>query len=263
MTSIEQRPRRGVGSWSGRLLLLAVFVVLALYGTGLAGRPAGVAWDRVYDVVLFNAVYVPTAALGWLASRRVPAERSAWQAITGAMLLFGTGNALRTLASGPPGVGPAVPAADGFAFVGYVLLYVALVCFIRARVARLPAADVLLFALLVAGTSIDDYGTGYSSLAYLRGLPADELKLDRSLTADVDTDPRAAAIVRHAVALAADLGLDLVVEGVEDTVTGAALARLGCDVAQGFAIAQPLPVPDFLAWLAAPRAARLGAPVPA
>jgi len=101
-------------------------------------------------------------------------------------------------------------------------------------------------------TSIDDYGTGYSSLAYLRHLPADELKLDRSLTADVDRDRRAAAIVRHTVALAHDLGLRLVVEGVEDAATGAALARLGCDIAQGFAIARPMPVEDFLRWLAAP-----------
>jgi diguanylate cyclase (GGDEF)-like protein len=111
-------------------------------------------------------------------------------------------------------------------------------------------------------TSIDDYGTGYSSLAYLRALPADELKLDRSLTADVDVDRRAAAIVRHTVALAADLGLDLVVEGVEDAATGTALARLGCDVAQGFAIARPMPVADFLVWLGMPRSATVRAVVP-
>jgi EAL domain-containing protein (putative c-di-GMP-specific phosphodiesterase class I) len=102
-------------------------------------------------------------------------------------------------------------------------------------------------------TSIDDYGTGYSSLAYLRHLPADELKLDRSLTADVDRDPRAAAIVKHTVALAHDLGLRLVAEGVEDAATGEVLARLGCDVAQGFAIARPLPVEEFLGWLATPQ----------
>ncbi|WP_116452428.1 putative bifunctional diguanylate cyclase/phosphodiesterase [Blastococcus litoris] len=104
-------------------------------------------------------------------------------------------------------------------------------------------------------TSIDDYGTGYSSLAYLRHLPADELKLDRSLTADVDRDDRAAAIVEHTAALAHALGLRLVAEGVEDDATGAALARLGCDVAQGYAIARPMPVTDFLQWLAAPRRA--------
>ena len=106
-------------------------------------------------------------------------------------------------------------------------------------------------------TSIDDYGTGYSSLAYLRHLPADELKLDRSLTADVDRDPRAAAIVRHTVALAHDLGLRLVAEGVEDDATGEKLARLGCDVAQGYAIARPMPVEDFLAWLDAAQPALL------
>ncbi len=98
-------------------------------------------------------------------------------------------------------------------------------------------------------TSIDDYGTGYSSLAYLRHLPADELKLDRSLTLDVGRDPKAAAIVRHTVALAHDLGLSLVAEGVEDAATAGVLTALGCDVAQGFAIARPMPVDAFVRWL--------------
>jgi diguanylate cyclase len=102
-------------------------------------------------------------------------------------------------------------------------------------------------------TSIDDYGTGYSSLAYLRHLPADELKLDRSLTFDVGTDPRAAAIVKHTVALAHDLGISLVAEGVEDEATAVVLQDLGCDVAQGYAIAWPMPVAAFLDWLAAER----------
>ena len=101
-------------------------------------------------------------------------------------------------------------------------------------------------------TSIDDYGTGYSSLAYLRTLPADELKLDRSLIQDVGRDPRAEAIVRHTVALAHDLGLSLVAEGVEDDDTGAVLAALGCDVAQGYGIARPMPVEAFLGWLGEP-----------
>jgi EAL domain-containing protein (putative c-di-GMP-specific phosphodiesterase class I) len=106
-------------------------------------------------------------------------------------------------------------------------------------------------------TSIDDYGTGYSSLAYLRHLPADELKLDRSLTLDVERDPKAAAIVRHTVALAHDLGLSLVAEGVEDVATTGVLAALGCDVAQGFAIARPMAVDAFVRWLDA----RVGVPV--
>jgi EAL domain-containing protein (putative c-di-GMP-specific phosphodiesterase class I) len=58
--------------------------------------------------------------------------------------------------------------------------------------------------------------------------------------------------VQHTAALAHDLGLALVAEGVEDLATGAVLARLGCDVAQGYAIARPMPVDDFLAWLSAP-----------
>jgi diguanylate cyclase (GGDEF)-like protein len=101
-------------------------------------------------------------------------------------------------------------------------------------------------------TSIDDYGTGYSSLAYLRHLPADELKLDRSLTADVGADSRAAAIIEHTVALAHALGLRLVAEGVEDDATHRMLAELGCDIAQGYLIARPMPVADFLQWLEAP-----------
>jgi diguanylate cyclase (GGDEF)-like protein len=100
-------------------------------------------------------------------------------------------------------------------------------------------------------TSIDDYGTGYSSLAYLRHLPADELKLDRSLTADVADDPRAAAIVEHTAALSHALGLRLVAEGVEDDRSARVLRALGCDVAQGFGIARPMPVPAFLDWVAA------------
>ena len=98
-------------------------------------------------------------------------------------------------------------------------------------------------------TSIDDYGSGYSSLGYLHRLPADELKLDRSLTAGVQTDPRAAAIVRHTVALAHDLGLSLVAEGVEDLAMAHVLAGLGCDVAQGYGVARPMPVEDFRRWL--------------
>jgi diguanylate cyclase (GGDEF)-like protein len=106
-------------------------------------------------------------------------------------------------------------------------------------------------------TSIDDYGTGYSSLAYLRRLPADELKLDRTLTHDLDTDPAAVAIVRSTVTLAHELGLSLVAEGVEDLATAALLARLGCDVAQGFALARPMPVEAFLNWLAGVRSSVL------
>jgi diguanylate cyclase (GGDEF)-like protein len=112
--------------------------------------------------------------------------------------------------------------------------------------------------------SIDDYGTGYSSLAYLRALPVDELKLDRSFVSSLTSDERAAAIVRSTLQLSVDLGMSMVVEGVEDAATLAALRAWGCDVAQGYHIARPMPAADFLAWLAAQPAwtPRGGVPLP-
>lgn len=106
------------------------------------------------------------------------------------------------------------------------------------------------------GLSIDDYGTGYSSLAYLNDLPAEELKLDRSFTARALADPRTRAIVAGTVELAHHLGLRLVAEGVEDHDTEALLRGLGCDRAQGYLHARPMPVDAFAAWLDERRAAR-------
>jgi diguanylate cyclase (GGDEF)-like protein len=112
--------------------------------------------------------------------------------------------------------------------------------------------------------SVDDYGTGYSSLSYLRALPVDELKLDRSFVSHLTTDERATAIVRSTLQLSLDLGMCMVVEGVEDAATLTALRAWGCDVAQGYHIARPMPADDFLAWLAAQPAwiPRAGLPLP-
>jgi diguanylate cyclase (GGDEF)-like protein len=93
--------------------------------------------------------------------------------------------------------------------------------------------------------SIDDYGTGFSSLAYLRDLPVAELKLDRSFVADVDADSRAVAIVGSTVGLAHSLGLRMVAEGVETQACLSVLRHLGCDEAQGYFIARPVPAADF------------------
>ena len=97
--------------------------------------------------------------------------------------------------------------------------------------------------------SIDDYGSGYSSLAYLRALPVDELKLDRSFVTHLTSDDRSAAIVRSTLQLARDLGMTMVAEGVEDAGSLAALRSWGCDLAQGYHIARPMPADRFLAWL--------------
>ena len=104
--------------------------------------------------------------------------------------------------------------------------------------------------------SIDDYGTGYSSLSYLRALPVDELKLDRSFVSDLTSDERAAAIVRSTLQLSLDLGMSMVVEGVEDAATLTALRAWGCDFAQGYHIARPMPAERVLTWLAAQPAYR-------
>jgi diguanylate cyclase (GGDEF)-like protein len=97
--------------------------------------------------------------------------------------------------------------------------------------------------------SIDDYGTGYSSLSYLRALPVDELKLDRSFVSHLTSDERATAIVRSTLQLSLDLGMTMVVEGVEDAATLAALRAWGCAFAQGYHIARPMPAAEFLSWL--------------
>jgi diguanylate cyclase (GGDEF)-like protein/PAS domain S-box-containing protein len=96
--------------------------------------------------------------------------------------------------------------------------------------------------------AIDDFGIGYSSLAYLRQLPVTHLKIDKSFVINMQ-DPNNAAIVRGTVKLAHSLGLSVTAEGVEDKTTYKGLKLLGCDQAQGYYISKPLPPDAFLAWL--------------
>ncbi|UOY03856.1 putative bifunctional diguanylate cyclase/phosphodiesterase [Blastococcus sp. PRF04-17] len=105
------------------------------------------------------------------------------------------------------------------------------------------------------GVSIDDYGTGYSNLAYLAALPVTELKLDRVFIGAMTGSSRAASIVTSTLQLAHALDLTLVAEGAEDQETVDALAGLGCDLVQGYHLSRPLPADQLWAWLAQ-RAAR-------
>jgi EAL domain-containing protein (putative c-di-GMP-specific phosphodiesterase class I) len=103
---------------------------------------------------------------------------------------------------------------------------------------------------LGVGLSIDDFGTGYTSLSFLRDLPVQEIKIDRSFVTNMLTHPKDAIIVRMGVELAERLGLASVAEGIEDAATFAALAALGCTTAQGFHLGRPMPSDCFDAWLA-------------
>ena len=100
---------------------------------------------------------------------------------------------------------------------------------------------------------IDDFGTGYSSLAYLKRLPVTGIKIDQSFVSHLTTDENDAVIVRSTIELARNLGLEVVAEGVEDEETLNVLRQLGCDYAQGYFLARPLPGDDLLQWLRARR----------
>jgi diguanylate cyclase (GGDEF)-like protein/PAS domain S-box-containing protein len=89
--------------------------------------------------------------------------------------------------------------------------------------------------------SVDDFGTGYSSLAYLRRFPVDALKVDRSFVAGLGRDPEDSAIVEAVVSMAHSLGLSVIAEGVETDGQLARLRDLGCELAQGFYFAAPVP----------------------
>jgi diguanylate cyclase len=97
--------------------------------------------------------------------------------------------------------------------------------------------------------SIDDFGTGYSSLGYLKRLPIDEIKIDRSFVMDMHADGDDYMIVRATVDLGKNLGLRVVAEGVEDRETFDRLADFGCDEAQGYYISRPMPLEEFDRWL--------------
>ncbi len=97
--------------------------------------------------------------------------------------------------------------------------------------------------------SVDDFGTGFSSLTYLRDLPVDELKIDRSFISPMAPDDRTTALVTSTIALAHNLGLRMVAEGVETDVDFIELTRLGCDQAQGYFMSRPVPAAELDLWL--------------
>ena len=99
------------------------------------------------------------------------------------------------------------------------------------------------------GVSIDDYGSGLSSLAYLKQIQADELKIDKTFVLGLSENARDALLVKSTIDLAHSLGLKIVAEGVETAEVLALLSGMGCDLAQGYFIARPMPMADFMAFM--------------
>lgn len=107
-----------------------------------------------------------------------------------------------------------------------------------------------------ARISIDDYGTGQSSLAYLQNIPSDELKLDRQFVSNLDKTARGRMLIKSTVDLAHNLGLELVAEGVETETELAVLKLLGCDWIQGFLLSKPLPADALAEFLSTHKSGR-------
>jgi diguanylate cyclase (GGDEF)-like protein/PAS domain S-box-containing protein len=111
--------------------------------------------------------------------------------------------------------------------------------------------------------SIDDFGTGYTSLAYLKRLPVDEIKIDRTFVMNMITDEDDDAIVRSTIDLGRNLGLEVVAEGVESEEIWERLKKLGCNVAQGYYLSRPLEADDLAVWLSSlPSESGIVPPVP-
>jgi EAL domain-containing protein (putative c-di-GMP-specific phosphodiesterase class I) len=103
--------------------------------------------------------------------------------------------------------------------------------------------------------AMDDFGTGYSSLTYLKRLHVKVLKIDQSFVREVHTNPEDTAILKSIIGLAAAFQCSVIAEGVETTAHGSALLALGCELAQGYGIARPMPAEQLAAWVSAWRPA--------
>jgi len=98
---------------------------------------------------------------------------------------------------------------------------------------------------LGVGLCLDDFGTGFSSLSYLKRLPVEQLKIDHAFVRDLATDASDAAIVQSIVSMGKNLGLEVIAEGVETEAQLERLVKCGCPAFQGYLFARPLPLDEF------------------
>lgn len=99
------------------------------------------------------------------------------------------------------------------------------------------------------GLSLDDFGTGFSSLSRISHLPLTEIKIDRSFIINFEKDVSSLIVTEAAINIGKRLGVHVVTEGVEDTFQEARLRTMGCDVMQGYLFARPMPPTDLLHWV--------------
>jgi EAL domain-containing protein (putative c-di-GMP-specific phosphodiesterase class I) len=99
--------------------------------------------------------------------------------------------------------------------------------------------------------SIDDFGTGHSSMSQLRDIPFDELKIDQGFVHGAYSNERVRAIYNASLSLARQLGMEIIAEGVEDRDDWNFICQTGCEIAQGYFIAKPMPAADLPAWMEA------------
>ena len=141
--------------------------------------------------------------------------------------------------------------ADGLARHGLPAASLSLEITESALMTNPKVAQATLEALAASGVhlAIDDFGTGYSSLSYLQRLPVKVVKIDQSFMRELDSDPRRRALVAAMIELSQNLGHKVVAEGVETDAVVGWLRGMGCDQAQGYLYARPLPPAAFAAWV--------------
>ncbi|BCY05328.1 bifunctional diguanylate cyclase/phosphodiesterase [Actinoplanes sp. L3-i22] len=221
---------------------------VGLPGAGINGVEALVRWQHPERGLLPPGEFLPAAEHSGLIApltewvlRRALADQSGWTA-TGQDWTLSVNVSARNL--------------DAPGFTGYVA---ALLAETGARPDRLilevtetalagdadsAVRTIHELGALGVGISVDDFGTGYTSLSHLRGLPITEIKIDRAFVADVDRDPQSQAIVRSVIELAHGLGGRVTAEGVETAEIHRWLVAAGCDEAQGYLYGRPVPWPQ-------------------
>jgi EAL domain-containing protein (putative c-di-GMP-specific phosphodiesterase class I)/ActR/RegA family two-component response regulator len=220
----------------------------------VAGVETLVRWQHPEDGLVFPDRFIPVIEAGGLSDRLANAvlagalrDARRWSA-TGLHLRLAINVAMDNLTElGFPDEVAQALAAAGVPTSGLVLE----ITESQATRDRLKLLDISSrLRLKHIGLSIDDFGTGFSSLAQLRDIPFDELKLDRDFVHGVGRDPALRAMVQANVGMARELQLRTVAEGVEDRSDWDCLRDLGCECAQGYFIGRPMPAEALPGWIA-------------